>query len=176
MVSAVGAGSWYSMPDWQAGQDNSLGSFYSDANSSIASAVSSAASSMVDGTVNLVAQAAAKRIGVTLPGSTTSSTSSTAKTTSTSSSSGGPTSAHTNIDQFLASLNGNQYIPPVTTSSQSGNFDLNASLRNLDQITSGVSGLKAPKAPTGKNFSISSYLMVLDSIQPPPPALVNVTT
>jgi hypothetical protein len=67
-------------------------------------------------------------------------------------------------------------VPPVTTSSQTGNFDLNASLRNLDQIASGVNGLKAPQAPTGKNFSISSYLMVLDSIQPPPPALVNVTT
>ena len=92
-------------------------------------------------------------------------------------SSGGPTNAYTNIDQFLASLDGNPAVPAVSSSSASGNFDLNSYLSSLDQITAANPLTpKVPQGPTGSNFSVDSYLATLDSIIPPPPPLVDVTT
>ena len=186
MISSIGSSSssWFSMPDWSSGTDNSLGSFYADSNSSLADAFSTAAGNQLDGTVNLVSDAAAKRLGITLPSSSTSTTSSTASspsstppsTSSPPPPSGGPSSAYTNIDQFLASLDGNPAVPAASTSSASGNFDINSYLSSLDQITAtNPFTAKVPQNPTGANFSVDSYLATLDSIIPPPPQLVNVT-
>src|SRR5262249_44553475 len=159
MISSIGSSSssWFSMPDWSSGTDNSLGSLYSDADSSLADAFSTAAGNQLDGTVNLASDAAAKRLGITLPSSSSSSTSSTTSSpssststaSSTTSSSGGPTNAYTNIDQFLASLDGNPAVPAVSSSSASGNFDLNSYLSSLDQITAANPLTpKVPQVPT----------------------------
>ena len=183
MVSAVGPGSWYAMPDWSSGQTASqdLSSYYADTTSNLTDVFSSTASDALTGQVNLAAQAAAKRLGVTLPsssGSTTSPSASAASATKTTTTpSGGATSAHTNIDMFLASLDGNPPVPAASTSGPNGKFDLNSYLGSLDKITSTSAATPAaPTIPTGKNFSISSYLATIDSITSRPPPVVNVTT
>jgi hypothetical protein len=184
MVSAIGTGSWYSVPDWSSGQTASqdLSGFYADTVSDLTSAFATAASNQLSGTVNLAADAAAKRLGVKLPSSSTSTTPSASAKTSTSasatlSSSSGATSAYTNIDQFLATLDGNPPVPAASTSGTNGKFDLNSFLNSLDTITAtSTSTPAAPQIPTGKNFSINSYLMTLDSIKPPLPPIVNVTS
>jgi hypothetical protein len=74
----------------------------------------------------------------------------------------------------LAALDGNPQS--AATSSTSTPFNLTSFLNNLGNIASGVSTSNAPSAPTGKNFSIDSYLQTLDSISAKPKPTVNVTT
>jgi len=183
MVSSVGTGSWYSMPDWGSGQTASqdLSSYYADTATTLTTMFNSTASNALTGQVNLAAQAAAKRLGLKLPSSSSSTSASasaaSAKKTSSTSSSGGPTSAHTNIDQFLARLDGNPSVPAASSSGQNGKFDFNGFLSGLDKITSSSATTPAvPTIPTGKNFSVASYLATLDNITSRPPPVVNVTS
>ena len=186
MVSSVGTGSWYSMPSWGSDQTpmQDLTGLYADSNTSLITAFNSTANDALSGQVNLAAQAAAKRLGVTLPsssGSTSSSASAaSAKKTTSTSSSGGATSAHTNIDQFLASLDGNPPVPAASASGTNGKFDLNTFLTGLDKISmqnaSSPTTPAVPQIPSGKNFSVASYLKTLDSITTRPLSVVNVTS
>jgi hypothetical protein len=168
------------MPSWSASDltaTQDLADLYANSASDLTSAFSAVATNQLNGVVNLAADAAAKRLGVNLPSSSGSSTSSSSSATSsaktsTATANGAATSAYTNIDQFLARLDGNPGIAPVSTSSAP--FSLDNFLGGLDRIAAGQNA-SAPAAPSGKNFSIDSYLSSLDKITARPLQIVNVT-
>jgi hypothetical protein len=186
MVSAISSGSgigasFFSsssndLQTWQT-QRADLSDFYSDSAADLTSAFSTAASNQLSGFVNLAADAAAKRLGITLPSSSGSSSSASGTSASTAKpatpSTSGPTSAYTNIDQLLARLDGNPGVPAASASTTTP-FSLNTFLTSLDHITAG-SNISAPTAPTGANFSIASYLATLDKITSRPAPIVNTT-
>jgi hypothetical protein len=184
MVSSIGSsGSWYSMPNWSASNltaTQDLADFYANAASDLTSGFSSAATNQLNGIVNLAADAAAKRLGVKLNSSSSSSSASASSSgkastgkASTATANSAPTSAYTNIDQFLARLDGNPGLSPVS-SSTSAPFSLDNFLGGLDKIAAGQNA-SAPVTPSGKNFSIDSYLASLDKITARPLPIVNVT-
>lgn len=169
------------MPDWS-DTTSSAGdviSVFSDSISDFADSLSTVTTNELSGMVNNAADAAAKRLGISLPSSSSSSTSSSSSrssstsSTSKTTSSSGQNIAATDIDGFLAKLDGNA---PAATSSSSTPFNFESFLNNLNNIASGVSTSNAPTTPTGKNFSIDSYLQTLDSIAAKPKPTVNVTT
>jgi hypothetical protein len=180
MVSSIGSSStWFSMPSWSpadltASQD--VSDLFADSATDLITAFSTAASNQLSGTVNLTAAAAAKRLGITLPSSSSSTTPNPAATaTKTTSTAPAPTSSFTNIDQLLAQLDGNPFIPPPSTSSGTTTpFRMESFLGSLDNITSGQSA-SAPTTPTGASFSVASYLKSLDAITQRPLTIVNVT-
>ena len=195
MVSAVGGGIGSALASFYAGyqasqsqtsagltqqqiQQSDLSDYFTDTVADLTSAFSTAASNEVDGLVNLAADAAAKRLGVPLPSSsstTSSGTNPAATATKTTSSAPTPTSSFTNIDQLLAQLDGNAFIPPPSTSSGTTTpFRLESFLGGLDNITSGQSA-SAPTTPSGASFSVASYLKSLDAITQRPLTVVNVT-
>ena len=176
-TSDVSTGLPSGMPDWSSTTSTAdLNDFFSNAVSDFASTWNSATTSELSGLVNNAAAAAAKRLGVTLPSSSSSSStnSSTASTSKTSSSSG-QNIASKNIDGVLAALDGHPQTAS-TGSSSSTPFNFQSFLNNLNNIASGVSTSNVPATPTGKNFSIDSYLATLDSIAAKPKPTVNVTT
>jgi hypothetical protein len=186
MVSAIGPSGidWSTSAtgpsgiDWSNGSSplQDLNDYYSDAVSGISSTLSTATTNQLNGLVNNAADAAAKRLGVPIAGSSSSSASSSSNSSSkTTTSSGGQNIASRNIDQLLATLDGNPPAASTSSTSTGANFDLNSFLGGLDRITAGSADGKAT-TPTGKNFSIDSYLQTLDAITPHAPSLVNVTT
>jgi hypothetical protein len=185
MVSAIGpSGVDWSTPtfgpsgiDWSNGSSplQDLNDYFDTATSGIRDTLSSATTNQLNGLVNNAADAAAKRLGVPIAGSSSSSSSSaksSSKTTTTSS--GGQNIASQNIDQLLARLDGNPPAAATSTASTTP-FDLNSYLGGLDRIAAGKAVGKST-TPTGKNFSIDSYLQTLDAITPHSPSVVNVTT
>jgi hypothetical protein len=165
------------MPDWSDTTSASTSdaiNFFSDAISNFASTWSTATTSELSGAVNNAADAAAKRLGVNLPSSSSSSTTKSPSSSSKSSSATGQNLAFKNIDGVLAALDGHPQSTGTTSTAKPFNFQ--SFLNNLDNIASGVSTSNAPATPTGKNFSIDSYLATLDKIIPHAPPTVNVTT
>jgi hypothetical protein len=187
MVSAIGpsgidwstAATGPSGIDWSDGVSSlqDLNDFFSGAVSGFTSTLSTATTNELNGLVNNAADAAAKRLGISIPSSSSSSSNSaTTKTTKTSTtSSSGQNISSRNIDQLLATLDGNPPAASTSSTSTGANFNLNSFLGGLDRITAGSAAGKAT-TPTGKNFSIDSYLQTLDAITPHAPSLVNVTT
>jgi hypothetical protein len=158
---------------------NSASSIFDNAATILTGNLSSALSNQLNGMVNLAADAAATRLGINLNPASGSTKSGTAAASSPAPTSG-PTAASTNIDHFLATLDGNANVIPVPPPSASGgNSSTSTSpvetlLSKLDGITTGQTA--APLAGTSATqFDLNHYLATLDSIQPPPPALVNVT-
>jgi hypothetical protein len=180
MVSSIGSSSsWFSMPSWSSADlspSQNLSDLFTDSTADLITAFNTAASNQLSGTVNLTAAAAAKRLGVTLPSSSSTTAANPAATaTKTTTSAPTQTSSFTNIDQVLARLDGNPFIPPPSTSSGTTTpFRLESFLGSLDNITSGQSA-SAPTVPTGTSFSVESYLRSLDSITRRPLTTVNVT-
>jgi hypothetical protein len=178
MVSSIGSsGSWFSTPSWSPADltpSQDVSNLFADSASDLITAFNTAASNQLTGTVNLTAAAAAKRLGIKLP-SAAPATNPAATATKTTASAPKQTSSFTNIDQMLARLDGNPFIPPPSTSSgTTAPFRLESFLGGLDSITSGQSA-SAPTTPTGKSFSVASYLRSLDAITQRPLTTVNVT-
>jgi hypothetical protein len=177
MVSSIGSSSsWFSMPSWSPADlspSQSLSDLFTDSATDLITAFNTAASNQLSGTVNLSAAAAAKRLGIKLP-SAAPATNPAATATKTTTSTPKQTSSFTNIDQMLARLDGNPFIPPPRSSSGTTPFRIESFLSSLDNITSGQSA-SAPRAPTGANFSVASYLRSLDAITQRPLTTVNVT-
>jgi hypothetical protein len=150
-----------------------LSDFYSDSAANLNYAFGVVASNHLSNTVDLAAQMAAKRLGVKLPGST--GTTATAAAPKKVAAKTGATSAHTNIDQFLASLDGVPKAPVTSASGAAGSsFNLDSYLSHLDAIASG-SKFNTPPPPSGKNFSIDSYMASLDRIAARPIPVVSTT-
>jgi hypothetical protein len=177
MVSSIGSsGSWFSTPSWSpadltASQD--VSDLFANSATDLITAFNTAASNQLSGTVNLTAAAAAKRLGIKLPSAApaTNPAATAGKTTTTASA---QTSSFSNIDQLLARLDGNPFIPPPSTSGTPTPFRLENFLGGLDNITSGQS-TSASMTPSGANFSVASYLKSLDAITQRPLTIVNVT-
>jgi hypothetical protein len=179
MVSSIGSSSsWFSMPSWSPADlspSQDVSDLFADSASDLITAFSTAASNQLSGTVNLAAAAAAKRLGVTLPSSSSTTAANPAATaTKTTTSAPTQTSSFTNIDQVLARLDGNPFIPPPSTSGTTTPFRLESFLGGLDNITSGQSA-SASTTPSGASFSVASYLKSLDAITQRPLTIVNVT-
>jgi hypothetical protein len=186
MVSAIGpSGIDWSTPatgpsgiDWSNGSSplQDLNDYFDGATSGIRDTLSSSVTNQLNGLVNNAADAAAKRLGVALPSSSSSSSNSASSSkATTTTSSGGQNIASKNIDQLLATLDGNPPAPSTSTTSAGVPFNLNSYLGGLDRIAAGNAVGKAT-TPTGKNFSIDSYLQTLDAITPRSPSLLNLTT
>ena len=187
MVSAIGpSGIDWSTPtfgpsgiDWSNGSSplQDLNDYFDTATSGIRDTLSSTTTNQLNGLVNIAADAAATRLGVPIASSSSSSSSSSQSSskTTTKTLSGGQNIASKNIDQLLASLDGNPPAAPTSTASTGTPFNLDSYLGGLDRIAAGKAVGKST-TPTGKNFSIDSYLQTLDAITPHSPSVVNVTT